>query len=708
MAVLPKNLNVLTQRLANFNRQTIRVRAMSNDQVSPGQTIVFRFPSNTIVDLHNLQIKSTLNSQFSCTLAAGTVSTGGPGTNHAGGSSTTGTAGVASGGTGINTSLTVYSELGMPRYTQALIERLDVTVGGQQITASNTDYGALYTVLRDALADGGGKKPYGDPVNNTEDPEYISNVLHLYNSVSGMASNQGRGLCAQTPMGATNSIGRVAGVYRESAGGNPWDITSIQNIGVTTPVSLSTTAVNHTCTVGGFITLALATTMASPPFIPGQILVTSMAGGTGNLALTTAGSFVCVACTNTNVTIAVTGATVAGAFTGTLTAPTIAASASAIHVSGALGYVSSNMPTFDGQKWSIPSGKSSPYLSKPIVWQGFLGFAGGKFARFIDTAVTGSIELRIRMAPLACTYGAVSQYKGAGYLGAGQVSPALTARAGDYYLSNLYMMLDTISFTDDFYRQMVAGRLIQGGSIVIPFDNYFSVQKQIGQSDTVSFNMATQSLDYLIGVLRRGDYNSNPASVGWFDGDINGEIKMQLGGAPSSLIETPCGTMIGMPVPSGTTGSIRSASYNPAYYSFHSFASNDFQDNQAPTYQWTVCNNMVPTWPADVNDVWALNQSALDVANSISNLGNISTTYEFRRGKFAHITCFNHHAETEKFISGLDTRGASANMAWSVQGIPTLVDTKTGSGMSTFQAMIWGVCTSTIELSAGQNITIIF
>lgn len=709
MAVLPKNLNVLTQRLANFNRQTIRVRAMSNDQVAPGQTIVFRFPSNTIVDLHNLQIKSTLNSQFSCTLAAGAVCTGGAGPTQTGGSGSTQVLQAATGGAGPNASATVYSELGMPRYTQALIERLDVTVGGQQITASNTDYGALYTVLRDVLCDGGGKKPYADPVNNTEDPDYISNILHLYSGANGAASNQGRGLCAQTTLGSTNSISKIAGVYRESAGGNPWDIISVQNIGNTTALPLSSSSALYNSPANNYVYCPFSSAYAAPPFIPGQSATVALTGHSGTLLTLIAGNtFVVAQCTLAGVTLAVPGAVYGNVGAGTLTVNTIAATSTSFGVAGSLGYVAANMPAYDGQKWQIPSGKSTPYLAKPIVWQGFLGFAGGKFARFIDTAVTGSIELRIRMAPLAATYGAISSYKGSAAFGSGQVSSVITNRAGDYFLSNLYMMMDTISFTDDFYRQMVAGRLIQGGSIVIPFDNYFSVQKQIGQSDTVSFNMATQSLDYLIGVLRRGDYNSNPAQVGLFDGDVNGEIKMTLGNSTASLYESPCGTLTGMPAPSGTTASIRSGSYNPAYYSFHSFASNDFSDNQAPTYQWTVCNNMVPTWPADVNDVWALNQAALDVANSISNTGNISTTYEFRRGKFAHITCFNHHAESEKFISGLDTRGASANMAWSVQGIPTIIDTKTQTGMTTFQAMIWGCCTSTIELSAGQNITIIF
>ena len=122
----------------------------------------------------------------------------------------------------------------------------------------------------------------------------------------------------------------------------------------------------------------------------------------------------------------------------------------------------------------------------------------------------------------------------------------------------------------------------------------------------------------------------------------------------------------------------------------------------------------MPNWPADVNDVWLLNQAALDVANQISDIGNTETHYEFRRGKFAHIACFAHQSETEKFISGMDTRGASSNMQWMVSSLDNSQDHRTATGGSvnpgnrSYAATVWACCTSTIEISAGQNITVIF
>jgi hypothetical protein len=558
---------MVVQRLANFNRQTVRVRAMSNDSAGPGQTIVFRFPSNTIVDLHNLQLKATLNSIFKTDLYS---------------SSTNGVLGASSTDTNLPSTTVsgLIGELGMPRFAQALFERVDVTVGGTTITGSNVDYGGLYTILRDALSSSVKKKPMGDMTEAmTEDPDRMSNLLHLFNDDTGAAVN--------LPAVGTRS-------FASHEGGNPFVATVDQ------------AATKH-----------------------------------------------------------VTGQT----------------KSSPLNYDGA---------TFVERNDLTPTGN---WKQEPIVFQGFLGFLGGKFVRFIDTSITGAIEIRIRLNPLCVTYGPQGVFKGRQSLGQGLVSSRFTNRQGGYFLSDMYMILDTISFTDDFYRQLLARRLIEGGSIVIPYDNYFSINKFIsGSSDTVTFNVATQSLDYLIGTLRRGDYNTNPTSVGICEAEL------------STANTKPRGTIAPQHI-------VRSPSYNSAYYTFVSGA----PSTAAPgtTYQWLVANQLVPNWPADVNDVWLLNQSALDIANQISDVGSVETHYEFRRGKFAHISCFAHQAETEKFISGMDTRGASSNMQWMVSGLDNGTDHRsatggTGSGSRTYAATVWACCTSTIEISAGQNITVIF
>jgi hypothetical protein len=572
---------MIVQRLANFNRQTVRVRAMSNDSAGPGQTIVFRFPSNTIVDLHNLQLKAQLNSSFTCNLhshngnPASGASGGGGGALQAVDTHFYLTTDASTGTPGTPTT-ECRAELGMPRYTQAMFERVDVTVGGTTITGSNVDYGGLYTLMRDALCSSVSKIPMGDMIEGqNENPDRLSNLLHLFNGTGGTAVNV-------PPVGSRT--------FTQHMGGNPY------------PATVGTTTAAH-----------------------------------------------------------VTGQTM-------------------------------NAFNADGVTFNTSGEKS-----EQIVFQGFLGFLGGKFVRFIDTSITGAIEVRIRLNPLCVTYGPQAVYKGRQNLQQGLCSTRIQNRRGAYTLSDMYMILDTISFTDDFYRQLLARRLIEGGSIVIPYDNYFSINKFIsGSSDTVTFNVATQSLDYLVGTLRRGDYNANPNSPGVCEAEVTTALESTAAFGASNPNHI-----------------VRSPSYNSSYYTFISGA----PTGNAPgtTYQWLVANQLMPSWPADVNDVWLLNQSALDIANQISDVGNVETHYEFRRGKFAHITCFCHQAETEKFISGLDTRGASSNMQWMVNTLDVGTDHRNALGYAnsdnrarTYAATVWACCTSTIEISAGQNITVIF
>jgi hypothetical protein len=234
--------------------------------------------------------------------------------------------------------------------------------------------------------------------------------------------------------------------------------------------------------------------------------------------------------------------------------------------------------------------------------------------------------------------------------------------------------------------------------LVIPYDNYFSIQKNVALSDTVTFNVATQSLDYLIGTLRHRNYAATPSSIGIFEAETSGAITAKAGNvaAQHDFI---------------SKGLYNSPSNNTRYYTFVSGAPATYEDNPGCTYQWLIANQLVPNFPAGVDDVWTLNQAALDLANDIGDVGTTQTHYEFRRGKFAHIACFCHHGEQEKFISGLDTRGASSNMQWMVNGLSGAMKDFSTTGnplVGNYMAFVWACCTSTIEISAGQNIVVIF
>jgi hypothetical protein len=238
----------------------------------------------------------------------------------------------------------------------------------------------------------------------------------------------------------------------------------------------------------------------------------------------------------------------------------------------------------------------------------------------------------------------------------------------------MYMILDTVSFADDFYRALLAERLQGGGIITIPYTNYFSFTKAIGSSsDTISFNLATQSLDYLMATFRNMKYIQRNAKR-WSDNANNSNF-------------------------------FKFVSADNTDYSSGPFTSKT-------TYQFMVNNKLAPSWPVSVDEAHMLTRAAFDRnkerATMLQGYG-FPTAAAYRDGLFAFAQAFKHHDENDKIISGLDTRGASSNMHFAI------FDANVGTGnaadeggYSQVQCLIFAICTSTLEISAGQNVVTIF
>lgn len=554
--ILPKNLQLIAQRLSNFHRTTVRTRAQSNDVASAGQTVTFRLPTNTLVDLHCLQIYAEMQISNTIPLPSATASTSAVPTNF---------------------SANGITMLAGPRSAQSLIERLDIVINGQVVNGSNNDYGGLLSLLTNHLS-----------------------------------TNQ-----------RTNTMG-----FLES-GDNKLDSTY---------------------------------------------------------------------------SLAVRTATQAENFVSSLYCLPIIPTAAAPYTNAVPSLVNYQVPNNSKPLSMNTSGNAPGSYTVPVVMNGFMGFLAGNFVRFVDTAVLGPVEIRIRLAPGCVMYGCDNTVNNSTTAVSGSVLP-YTAAVGatttsnvnnrpssfNYKLQNMYLILDTISFTDDFYRAILAKRLIDGGVITIPYQNVFSFQKNVGLSDTVSFNLATQSLDYLIGTFRDQRYSSN--CIKKFSTDAN----------------------------------------DSSYYKFSSCAGSNLI-NSTTTYQFLVNNMYAPTWPANVNEAALLTRAAWDLANDASGVGRIDQSSKWRNGMFAFVQSFNHHAEADKMISGLDTRGASSNMQFMFSGlIPAtgqvtydangvcymtnyyagstdeyIYDSFQHGAQSGCAAIVWALTTSTLEISAGQNIVVIF
>lgn len=464
MATLPRNLAVATQRLQNLKRTTIRVRPQSNDTAQSGQTITFRFPSNTTIDLHNLQFWGyvKLFQEGSPTSAPSKT-------------------------------------VGLPEDIHGCFERVEVIVNGQSLTGSNPDYGAYHHLW----------KAYTHTHNRNDYVDYLE-------------SGNDKALIGENSMKS-----------------------QIQN--------------------------ASATEM-----------------------------------------------------------------------------------TFDGD------GGNSKYPAKfPFVAKNFPGFLGGHYVRFIDTAVTGPIEVRIRLHPNSVIWQGEEATKD----NYGQPDTEYGGTTDvDYQFEEMYMLMDTIAFDDDFLRAIFARRLLEGGRISFPYKNIFGFMKALTTShETISVNLATQSLDRLWGTLRDQRYNQR-------------KFKKYNANA-----------------------------FNNNFYKFEAGVDKTKFFDTRTTYQYQVANLQHPTWPANTDQAYALTKAALDQVEDKEGYGLVRAMQHYRNGLFTFVQAFNHHdGEGERVISGLDTRGASSNIDW------MLNDTIAGTGDKKFQVMLFAEATSSMEVEAGQNITLIF
>lgn len=475
--VLPANLALNVKRLANLTRTNIRLRPQSNDTVASGQTVVFRLPTNTMIDLHNLQFFA-------------------------------------------NAHITGTAPMGLPTDMHGAIERVDVVVNGQTINGSNPDYGGYHQLC----------KHWTDVKSHKDAADWMSSGDNKVKAIEG------------------------------------------------------TTAVGHR-----------------------EVL---------KRAATDTGDF---------------------------------------------------------KQEKIPSTADKMLPSQfPFAITGFKGFLSGDYVRFIDTAVLGPVEVRLRLAPNSILYRGTAPVKN------GKTTEATAydtkTQNADFEFNNMYMFLDTISFVDDFYRAILARRLIEGGIITIPYKNIFGFNKALASSsDTISFNLATQSMDRMWATLRDIRYSQR-------------RVKQYSNNAEETN-----------------------------YYKFESGDNAGLFFDGSTTYQFQVENLHMPSWPASVEEAYVLTRAALDAYSKRDASAHIPELDQYKNGKFAFIQAFNHQANGERIISGLDTRGASSNMSFDVYNSDAglvFVDNADGTPSATelkkYQVMIYVETTSTLEISAGQNITTIF
>jgi hypothetical protein len=690
MSVLPKNLAMIVQRLANFNRQTIRIRPMSNDECPSGGTLTFKLPTNSTIDLKNMQFISEIHCTGKLRTSPSDSALPYPYMQTDGNPFPPGWSGKR-------------IAIVPPLNSQSLIERLDVNCNGQSTNGANNEYHSIYNIIyqhnayqpmigqkgnhatltRDSFED---VIEYDMMVGRNGEYDYVNKLdmaTHTYPVDPSNADDFKPGYSKIAKKG----VDWIADV--ESAGDKSVAWYTKDRIGLFRPgynQRLHLTPHDrpdgslHECQFSNFHKNADDCIVPVAANDAGQCIRSLAPDRDVQLGYPAGDDQFPTDVTEWRGLTGVFGRN-AGRMFDNAQPSTNQYNVSSITHGDLAGRDVVRLPTFNADVAPSALAKKDEdidkildrYTSRRIVMEGFLGLLSGKYCRFLDTAVTGPVEVRMKLAP-------------PGVLMCNKYRDPDDVVDCNYKLSNMYMVLDTISFTDDFYRQILARRLIQGGLITIPYDNFFNYTYPIvSHSHFVSFTAATQSLDYLIATVR----------------DIE---------ALATYKPKPMDTL------------------NSRMFTFESFVGmpdSSYEDNllgvNAGGFQFLVNNMHYPTWSANIDEIEMLTKSAWDQAADIKETcGSVYNKAHFRGKTFAHVVCLKHHSEGEKIISGLDTRGASSMMQWMVSGLnrPTTAAQRAAEkllpgkmaqpGEGAKNCSIFACCTSTIEFSAGQNATIVF
>ena len=272
-------------------------------------------------------------------------------------------------------------------------------------------------------------------------------------------------------------------------------------------------------------------------------------------------------------------------------------------------------------------------------WVGFLGSAK---PNFIDTSLLGNVRITITLA-------------------GSEIFSKSNARATpSYAISEQHFSMDVVSISDGIYDAMVDQMLASGAPLEIPFKNYFSFTDSRQTMDhSFNFHVASQSIDRLWAVPRgtRGDEAA------------------------------------------GLT-----ATANPV----HPIVGNDNQIFRYRTcggqnFQFQVNNTLYPNWSTPkAQDWWQHTKLAVgDQGNMLS--GSYPQSMVHYTGNFFVYACSLEHQTDgdERFVSGIDTRGAAASCMF-----------KSGPGHALGGAapndlFIFAECTSSLRIMANKVLEIV-
>ena len=276
----------------------------------------------------------------------------------------------------------------------------------------------------------------------------------------------------------------------------------------------------------------------------------------------------------------------------------------------------------------------------------WLGFLGSAKPNFIDTSLLGNVRITITLAPKEI----ISTDAATGYTGAKPTT--------SYTLSNMHFNCDVVSISDGVSDAMVDQMLASGAPIEIPFKNYFSftpgTRASIGGS--VAFNVASQSIDRLWATARASGYNTQQVGVVAVANATNADVLKNV----------------------------------PGYFNFSHCDGTDFH--------FQVNNTLYPQWTStQEQDWWQHTKLALGDQGNMLAGSFVQTLASYKDNFFVFACQLEHRSDgDERFMSGIDTRGAAAQCYFNALG-----------GAVSNQTMIFAECTSSLKIMANKVVEIV-
>ena len=239
-----------------------------------------------------------------------------------------------------------------------------------------------------------------------------------------------------------------------------------------------------------------------------------------------------------------------------------------------------------------------------------------------------------------------------------------------YNMKNIHLVCECLGLADGIYDQMLEKRISDVGYLEIPFKQIFSLTDKINGND-IKFNCSSQSIDRVWAIFRDPNfYSQSTPKV------VKGHITAtgnQLYDAFKDFADTE--HYIG---------------------NFYRFKENP-NSNDKPTYQFSINNSFIPNFPATAEQMYSISM------NSIPYTDKEHTHFSLDQYKDSYfVLCCRlnlPYSEMRRLISGIDTRGISANMTLHTTGLDT---TATASNV-----VIFVEATSTLRIGSGRELAVL-